>query len=332
MNPSSIGRYLPVLFLLPLALAAQQPKQPAAPAQKNCWLRDANSPAAATAYLLCEQGQMWVTTDAGATWAQRNTGANSRLRAFSWVDASRGLVVGNGGLLLATNDGGKTWQPRDSGVKQHLMDITFIGESGWIAGYQGVILHTTDGGKSWVRQPTDTTMTLEGIFFLDADHGWAVGWSGTILRTVDGGKTWNHVKTDASQWSLFAACFIDANHGWVTGFAGQLLRTTDGGVTWKRQDSPVKGSLTSISFDSSKRGWITYDDGFLLSEDNGETWKPVSSGGFYFLGKLVPVGKAMWAVGQSVVLQQSGSGKEWKKINSLVANGAATEVQSSDRK
>src|ERR1017187_1297121 len=117
MNPFSIRRYLPVLFLLPLALAAQQSKQPAAPAQKNCWLRDANSPAAATAYLLCEQGQMWVTTDAGATWAQRNTGANSRLRAFSWVDASRGLVVGNGGLLLATNDGGKTWQTRASDRK-----------------------------------------------------------------------------------------------------------------------------------------------------------------------------------------------------------------------
>jgi photosystem II stability/assembly factor-like uncharacterized protein len=332
MNPSSIGRYLPVMFLLPLALAAQQPKQAAAPVQKNCWLRDANSPAPATAYLLCEQGQMWVTTDAGATWTQRNTGAKSRLRAFSWVDASRGLVVGNGGLVLATNDGGKTWQPRDSGVEQHLMDITFVGEAGWIAGYQGLILHTTDGGKTWVRQPTGTTMTLEGIFFLDADHGWAVGWSGTILRTVDGGKTWKQVKTDASQWSLFAACFIDVNHGWVTGFAGQLLRTTDGGVTWKRQDTPVKDSLNSISFDNSGRGWITYDDGFLLSEDKGETWKPASSGGRYFLGKLLPVGKAMWAVGQSVVLQQAGNGKEWKKINSLVANSSATELQSSDRK
>src|ERR1039458_4477965 len=136
MNPFSIRRYLPLLLLLPLALAAPQFQHPAAPAQKNCWLRDANSPAAATAYLLCEQGQMWVTTDAGATWVQRNTGANSRLRAFSWVDASRGLVVGNGGLVLATNDGGKSWQPRDSGVKQHLMDITFRSESGWIAGYQ----------------------------------------------------------------------------------------------------------------------------------------------------------------------------------------------------
>src|ERR1017187_27975 len=290
MNPSSIAGYLSALFLLPLALAAQQPKQAAAPVEKNCFLRDANSPAAATAYLLCEQGQMWVTTDAGATWTQRNTGANSRLRAFSWVDASRGLVVGNGGLLLATSDGGKTWQPRDSGVQQHLMDITFIGESGWIAGYQGVILHTADGGKTWARQPTGTTMTLEGLFFVDADRGW------------------------------------------VTGFAGQILRTTDGGATWKRQDSPVKDSLTSISFDSSKRGWITYDDGLLVSEDNGETWKPVSAGGRYFLSKLLAVDKTMWAVGQSAVLRQGGNGKEWKRINSLVANGTATEVPISDRK
>jgi photosystem II stability/assembly factor-like uncharacterized protein len=331
MKLFSISRYSFVLFLLPLALTAQ-PKPAAAPAQKNCWLRDANSPAASTAYLLCEQGQMWVTMDSGATWTQRNTGANARLRAFSWVDANRGLVVGNAGLLLATNDGGKTWQPRDSGVKQHLMDVTFIGEQGWVAGYQGVILHTPDGGKTWVRQPTDTTMTLEGIFFLDANHGWAVGWSGTILRTADGGKTWTHIKTDASQWSLFAACFTDVNHGWVTGFAGQILRTTDGGLTWKRQESPVKGSLNSISFDATNRGWITYDDGFLLSEDKGETWKPLSAGGRYFLGKLLPVDKDMWAVGQSVVLEQKSGGKEWKKINSLVANTPATGAPAADRK
>jgi photosystem II stability/assembly factor-like uncharacterized protein len=94
----------------------------------------------------------------------------------------------------------------------------------------------------------------------------------------------------------------------------------------------VKGSLNSISFDSSKRGWITYDDGFLVSEDNGETWKPVSSGGRYFLGKLMPIGKSMWAVGQSVVLKQGGNGKEWMKINSLVANSPATESPSASRK
>src|SRR5581483_1184093 len=129
-----------------------------------------------------EQGGIWTTTDSGATWNSFSTGVAQRHRAFAWLDTKHGIVVGNDGTILATEAGGKTWQPRTSGVKEHLMDITFIGNSGWIAGYQGVILHSDDGGKTWTRQRSTTTLTLESLFFLDKDHGWAAGWSGTILR------------------------------------------------------------------------------------------------------------------------------------------------------
>jgi photosystem II stability/assembly factor-like uncharacterized protein len=299
------------MLIVPLLLCAQE--------QKPCWLRDGASPAPATAYLLCEQGGLWTTADAGATWASLSTGSTERHRAFAWLDTIRGIAVGNGGMILATGDGGKTWQPRVSGVKENLMDVTSVGESVWISGYQGVVLHSADGGKSWTRQPTQTSMTLEGIFFLDQDHGWSVGWSGTILRTVNGGQTWTTIKTTA-QWSLTAICFTDVNNGWVAGFSGQLLRSKDGGVTWTALKSPVSSSLTSIAFDHAGRGWITYDDGLLVSQDKGDTWTPVSVGGRHFLGKLLPVGQALWAIGQSVIFEQSGNGMEWKQNPNLVTD------------
>jgi photosystem II stability/assembly factor-like uncharacterized protein len=299
------------LLILPVLLSAQE--------KKPCWLRDAMSPAPATAYLLCEQGGLWTTTDSGATWLPLATGSVERHRAFAWLDAKRGIAVGNGGMVLATEDGGKTWQPRVSGVKDHLTDITFVGESGWIAGYQGVVLHSTNGGKTWARQATHTSLTLESIFFFDKDHGWSVGWSGTVLRTVDGGQNWANVKVPSAQWTLTAITFVDVNNGWLIGFAGQLLRSKDGGVTWTAQTSPVKSWLTSIVFDHAGRGWITYDDGLLFSEDHGETWNSVPAGGRYFLGKLLPMNESLWAIGQSVVLEQSGTGKDWKKNSNLVA-------------
>jgi photosystem II stability/assembly factor-like uncharacterized protein len=318
MQKQSVAWCVAALIALPLAVNAQE--------KRSCWLRDANSPAASTAYLLCEQGQIWTTADAGKTWSARTTGATVKLRAFAWIDAQRGVAIGDTGTLLATTDGGKTWQPRESGVKDHLMDITFVGQQGWVAGYRGAVLHTADGGKTWTKQTTKTTMTLESIFFLDADHGWTVGWSGTILRTTDGGKTWNQIKSDAAQWTLSAVLFKDANNGWASGFSGTLLRTKDGGATWTALPSPVKGTLSAIGFDTSNRGWITYDDGFLLSNDGGETWKQQSAAGRYFLGKLVPVDKALWAVGQQVVLQQSGDGTAWKKIDSFVANSSMNDL------
>ena len=204
-------------------------------------------------------------------------------------------------------------------TKQHLMDITFVGESGWVAGYQGLMLHTGDGGRTWSKQATKTSQTLETVFFLDADHGWSVGWSGTILRTSNGGKNWEEIHSDAT-WSLTSVYFQDAQNGWMVGFAGQILRSRDGGTTWQAQPSPVKAWLTAVCFDSAHRGWITYDDGFLLSEDGGNTWKPVSTGRRFFLSKLFRVSDSLWAIGQSAMLKQTG-GLSWKKIDTLVPGG-----------
>src|SRR5579871_3061223 len=211
----------------------------------QCWLRDAVAPAKSVVHTLCEQGAMWSTSDAGLTWAKHETGATERLRAMAFLDANRGYVVGDHGLLLATEDGGKKWQARTLDTKEHLMDITFVGESGWLSGFQGVLLHSTDGGRTWSKQITGTTQTLETVYILDADHGWSVGWAGTILLTTDGGKNWKHVQSDAANWSLTSIEFKDPKNGWIVGFAGQILNTQDGGLTWQVQTSPVKGWLTS---------------------------------------------------------------------------------------
>jgi photosystem II stability/assembly factor-like uncharacterized protein len=225
--------------------------------------------------------------------------------------------------MLVTADAGATWKPQPSGVKEHLMDITFQGESGWVAGFQGTILHSADAGKTWARQTSGTTQTLEAISFLDADHGWAVGWAGAILRTADGGKTWQTVKTPAASWSLTSVYFKNPNEGWVSGFAGQILHTRDGGATWEAQTSPVHGWLTNVSMDRSNRLWITYDDGFLMSEDSGAHWKGVLTPQRYFLGRLIASGGSLWALGQSVLLRQTGNGTEWKKIDSLVPDSTS---------
>ena len=256
---------------------------------------------------------------AGATWTKNETGAKERLRAMAFLDANRGFVIGDHGLLLATEDGGKKWQARPLETKEHLMDVTFVGESGWISGFQGVLLHSADGGRTWTKQKTGTTQTLETVFFLDQDHGWTVGWAGTILLTTDGGKTWKQVRSDAATWSLTSVQFRDPQNGWMVGFAGQILRSHDGGLTWQAQASPIKSWLTSVLFDSSNRGWITYDDGFLVSEDGGESWKNVPLEGQYFLSRLLKVDQSLWVIGQSVALKQSG-GLKWTKIDSLVPN------------
>src|SRR3954471_17785593 len=96
-------------------------------AEGSCWLRDAAAPAGTAAYVLCEQGLLWVTTDGGVKWTPRETGAKQPLRAMAFLDGNRGIAVGDLGLVLGSDDAAKTWSPRNSGTTEKLMDVTFIG-------------------------------------------------------------------------------------------------------------------------------------------------------------------------------------------------------------
>ena len=304
------------ILLFPLLVSAQG---------TGCWLRDATAPTPSTVYVLCEQGTVHVTTDGGTTWTARDTFAKSSLRTVESTDANHVLVAGDNGLILATEDGGKTWQPRTSNTTEHILSLSAVGSQVWGSGFSGVVINSADAGRTWKVQETGTRMTLQNIYFLDANRGWAVGWSGTILRTLDGGKKWEEVKTKESSWSLTSVYFRDANNGWAAGFGGQMLRSSDGGATWRKLDSAVKAELKDVEFDRSNRAWVTSDEQFLMSTDGGEKWTPVKPSKNFFLRKLFKVGDTLWAVGQLGVLKQ-GAGTDWTPIASLVPAAAPRPV------
>jgi len=301
-------------LLLPLLAAASD--------KEHCYLRDVAAPTVSSAFVLCEQGLVYATTDAGATWTAHDTGASVILHAIAFSDEKHGIVGGQGGTLLATADGGKTWQARNAGSTEHVLALFALGDRAWAGGFDGTILFSSDGGATWTKQKAGTTMALEDIFFLDPDHGWAVGWSGTILRTADGGKNWVTIKTDAASWSLAAVYFSDLKNGWAVGFAGQLLHSSDGGATWVAQKSPTTSWLTSVAADHSNRLWIAGDDQLLFSADGGATWRgiPVQN---MFVSRVFPLGDSLRALGELGILKQGGaSGLEWKRDDKLVPAGA----------
>jgi photosystem II stability/assembly factor-like uncharacterized protein len=308
------GARLATALILPLLAFASD--------TQHCYLRDAAVPTASTAYLLCEQGLLYSTSDAGATWAAHDTGASVILHAVSFFDATHGLVVGDTGTLLATDDGGKTWQMRTSGTTQHLLSVFTLGNQAWTSGFDGTLLHSADAGRTWDKQNSGTTMALESIFFLDAERGWSVGWSGTILRTADGGKTWTTIKTDAAEWSLATVRFFDANNGWAAGFSGQLLHSTDGGITWKALKSPTQSWLTSLAIDRSKRLWVAADDHVLVSEDGGQNWQAIPVPSSFFVARVFSVGDSLWGLAALGLVKQTGPGLQWKHDETFIPAGS----------
>lgn len=289
-----------------------------------CRARDASA-FPPTLWVLCADGRVTVSDDAGATWSERLASSSKKLRGIEALDAHRAFVSGDDGTLLATEDGGRTWKQVETPVEDHLTSVHFIGEEGWVAGWGGILLYSKDGGKTWTRQVTDTSNALESVYFADRSHGWAVGWVGTIIRTVDGGETWREVRTPAAQWSLSAVYFQNANDGWAVGFLGQILRSRDGGLSWEAQPSPSKTWLKSVVFDSAGRGWIAGTDGVLTSDDGGESWRYAVREEHLFARDLLRFDGSLLAVAAGEILQLTESGEKLDEPRRLPLRGGETE-------
>ena len=185
------------------------------------------------------------TTDGGRSWHYEGSEAGYDLFAIEFADSEHGWTAGRrtiyhadslhhdfAGVILRTLDGGDTWDTTN--LPTSINGLYFLDtETGWAVGAGGAIYKTSDGGASWSQQPTQSTLFLRDVHFVDRNNGWATGGAlnNGMLRTTDGGATWREqfISTYGEINSLW---FHDSNNGWAVGQEGNLLRTTRGGESW----------------------------------------------------------------------------------------------------
>jgi len=66
------------------------------------------------------------TTDGGAVWINQSSPTLRTLLGVSFVNATTGIAVGDGGTILYTNDGGDTWTLQPSGTANILRSVSFL--------------------------------------------------------------------------------------------------------------------------------------------------------------------------------------------------------------
>ena len=111
--------------------------------------------------------------------------------------------------------------------------------------------------------PSDISMRLADLSFVDATHGWASGANGIIAVTTDGGDLWNFQPAETNN-ELTGIVFVDTKQGWVTGEHGMLLHTVDGGVSWENLKSQTENTLWGIDFVTPSLGWAVGAKGTIL--------------------------------------------------------------------
>ncbi|MEZ0309021.1 MAG: YCF48-related protein [Ramlibacter sp.] len=197
------------------------------------------------------QGQLFGTTDGGASWTLRPDVPGQKIQMVQFHDEKAGLAWVNDGLresMWRTADGGTTWQltSLNGRATTGVGKILFLDASNvWMVGtgHEGV-WRSRDGGKFWdaVTVPVATgsatnTIGFYDIHFTDAQYGWIVGGQGTVLATVDGGLTWEKQATGSAALGTFTTMFwLDRQTGWIGGGTGSredgrsiIMATVTGG-------------------------------------------------------------------------------------------------------
>jgi photosystem II stability/assembly factor-like uncharacterized protein len=308
-------------------LAAQRPAEtgPVAPAEAvsptaHNWkllatipgavIHDISFPTEWVGYAAAELGQVWKTTDGGATWTEvMNLGFPYYWYGVATLSTSDEDVVVSGfndntfqGIIRWSHDGGSTWS-----------DDIVLTATGWsdrirfASPTDGLVVDQLSIGKN---QPNMAHYTTAGgtkghdwkANVPDKNGGWfgnqfsllpslQVNMSGiTYCTSVNGGAKWT---CGPSIDSVFdgPTFFLNRNDGWVGGgeispnVEGWLHRTTDGGKTWSGRVLNTPWPVREIWFLTPYVGWAAGGNysqnvgGMYFSNDGGQTWSlDVSTG------------------------------------------------------
>lgn len=221
-------------------------------------------------------------------------------------------------LLFFPSDIYTQWYSQYFSTGHFVLDIRFINRyTGWACGSSGAILKTTNGGKEWVRQTTNTTAYLTGIFPVNDRIAYACGWY-CILKTENGGENWNIVRIGTNQvGELWCLWFIDENTGW---FAGDrvMMRTVDGCKNFIDSSYIPISVAEDIHFKDTLNGLITGSD-MLKTTNSGLNWNIITipgNGFVAYIDRFKLIGDTGYAISKwNYTYKTTNYGANWDTIS-----------------
>jgi hypothetical protein len=259
------------------------------------------------------------------------------------VDATTGWVISDEGLLL-TDDGGSTWRDiTPAALTPDQINAAYFldGSTGWVGAVTPSsdatsdlrVFRTTDGGGTWSTSTVDSGVAYSDaahggghIDFLDAKRGYfALGLasssanrSGVLFESSDAGANW----TRASLPVFGQIAFATATDGWVADEIGdgRLWVTSNSGEDWRLSSLEASSADQARSFVSipsfvgvapadvtvTEIGQKAVTLNVFHTEDQGNTWKHVSSTPLGDADDLVADPSSVASDGTLVVSSQTG--------------------------
>jgi photosystem II stability/assembly factor-like uncharacterized protein len=240
-------------------------------------------------------GELFKSTDGGATWTKKTNGIDPRLASFL---SFRGVTVDprSSNIVFAMGEiGSPGWTPDGSSRTGLELDLTM-----------GIVYRSTDGGEHWSeiwrgnnlarycwidpRNP-NVLYVSTGIFDREAANtDVASGFAGGVgvLKSSDGGQTWRALNQSNGLLDLFvgslfmhpsdpdtlvAAASENNWSGYGSTFTGGVFITHDGGEHWNRVLTDELYSAVEICTCDPNVWYAASPKAVYRSDDDGATWQ-----------------------------------------------------------
>ena len=292
-------------------------------------------------YLGTSDGQIYKSTDAGASWNILSPGIGQRKFVVDtlvphpsdpdWLYAGAWDLRSGGGGLFESRDAGLTWNrlalpPQSSSVRD--LAICRTKPAYMVVGTLDGVYVTDNTGKTWRRVGRDVPglRNVKSVAIHPSDPKFLFGGTYRLpYRSTDFGKTWTRMERGMYFDSDVFSITMDVNKPEVL-FAGAcsgIYRSINRGETWTRL-RVVTGRFTVrthvVYIDPTNSQWVYAGttEGLFLSRDLGQTWRRLTS-------KVLTVNaiqvdprnnrKIAIATDDQGVLRSEDMGETWKESN-----------------
>jgi photosystem II stability/assembly factor-like uncharacterized protein len=226
-----------------------------------------------------EFGGVFVSSDGGDRWRQRNTGLGIRdVFVLSQMDSGELLAGTNSGVFLYSAERDK-WE--DSGaatLKGRVYDLASVSGLVYAATSSG-LLASDDRARTWRR--LDTGVDAEIIAVRATGHNVAAITPNRLIASSDQGRTWYEARLPSYVAKLNGLAIEAGSILWIATREG-ALRSTDGGQNWEHVlDGLPHSQLLSIVYDAERRRLLATAEGthnVFVSTDGGRNWRPENAG------------------------------------------------------
>jgi photosystem II stability/assembly factor-like uncharacterized protein len=303
-------------------------------------------------YLGTNDGQLFKSTDGGASWRLLYPGLKRRQYVIDSivedpVDADHLYVGGwdlrsDGGGLFESGDAGRSWNQVILPVANVAVRAFAIskGHPGYmIAGTGAGVFVSADGGETWQQRGAsiEAFRQAESVAINPKDpHVLFVGTWHLGYRSSDFGKTWEqNSRGMISDSDVFSICIDERDPKTVFASACTgLYRSVDHGASWTRlrvfpESYLVRAQVVVIDPHHSERVYGGTTEGLFLSRDSGKTWNRVTSSDLTVNAIQVdPADSNVILIGTELhgVLHSNNGGRTWTESNTGFVNRSIARV------